>query len=105
MMSALERIRKADAALLLPMTLKLGDDEIPVQVRLLSIEAMDDALAVIGGRDRKKIVALLAEQFIDPETGERVFAPEDIRQLTRKAFDRVLELFFTANAGEPEKKS
>ena len=104
-MSAIERIRKADSCRLFPAVLKLGEEEIPVQVRLLSIDEMDAALSLISGRDRKKIVGLLAKEFVDPETGENVFSPEDIRQLTRNAFNRVLDLFFSANSGEQEKKS
>lgn len=104
-MSAIERIRKADSCRLFPAVLKLGEEEIPVQVRLLSIDEMDAALSLISGRDRKKIVELLAKEFVDPETGENVFSPEDIRQLTRNAFNRVLDLFFSANSGEQEKKA
>ena len=104
-MGTLERIKAADAVRLVDMVLKLGADEIPVRVRLLSIDEFDQALEVVGSGNSKKVVAMLAEQFVDPETGSRLFAPDDLRRMTRTAFDRVLDLFIRANRGDDEKKS
>ena len=104
-MGTLERIKAADAVRLVDMVLKLGADEIPVRVRLLSIDEFDQALEVVGSGNSKKVVAMLAEQFVDPETGSRLFAPDDLRRMTRTAFDRVLDLFIRANRGDDENKS
>lgn len=104
-MKTIERIKNADSKRLFDTFLMVGGDNIPVRVKLLSIDEFDQALELISSRNRKKVLSMLSGQFIDPETGMALFCVDDLCQMTRNTFDKVVELFIKANRGEEEKKS
>lgn len=48
----------------------------PVLVKLHSVPAYKDHVAKYSRLSRSEQAAFLADQFIDPETGEKLFTPE-----------------------------
>lgn len=105
-MTALEKIRRADAVRVRRGELTIGDEKIALNVRIYSMEEFLGMIKRFEGADNQENAGFLCEQFLDPDTGERVFATaDDILTISGAAMIGLLKLFRAANNGELEKKS
>lgn len=104
MSELLKKIKSADAVRVRRAKININGETIPVNIRLHTISDFFRMQSEYAAGEDEANASLLAEQFLDPETGEKIFSPDDFNELTGATVAELLRKFRAANTGELDAK-
>ncbi|WP_419646533.1 hypothetical protein [Victivallis vadensis] len=104
MMSALERIKKADAARQRIADFEINGDNIPLAVKVYPIKDFQKLVDRFSTTPNEKTAQFLADQFTDPETGKPAFTGADLLDCSMSVWKGLIMFLGAVNRGEFEQK-
>lgn len=98
-LSALERIKRADADRLRPGSVEIGGEKIDVLVKTFPVCEFKDILSGVENKTDDENFQFLAGIFFDPATREPLFAPADFAEMSAPLMGQLMTLFRDVNLG------
>lgn len=98
-LSALERIKRADADRLRPGSIEIGGEKIDLLVKTFPIPEFKKILNRVGNMSDEESFAFMAEIFFDPATREPIFSASDASEMSSPLIGGLMTLFRDVNLG------
>lgn len=99
-----ERIVRADARRRRTAEFSMGGEAIPVEVAVYSAADYRCFTERFSKASDEENAAFLADQFFDPENGEKLFSADDILGFSMATVTDLIRFFAAVNSGSLEKK-